>query len=66
MIGHIEDFGMSAFISDALLTAANHLLHLSSHSWATRTGHVASTVSTAGLGVQHLIDIHSWQLLNEP
>ena len=26
-------FGMSAFMLDALLAAANHLLHLSGHSW---------------------------------
>ena len=29
--GHIEAFGMNAFMLDALLTAANHPLHLSGH-----------------------------------
>ena len=51
---------------DVLLAAANCLLHLSGHSLVTRSGHVATTESAAGLGLQHLSDIHSWQLLSKP
>ena len=50
---------------DALFTAANHHLHLSSNSWPPELVTVASTVSTAEPGIQHLNDIHSWQLLSE-
>ena len=51
---------------DATFTFADCILHLCSHSWPPELVMLASTVSTANPGVQHLGDIHSWQLLGEP
>ena len=49
MMGYIRALALRAFMLDALLTAANHLLHLSGHSWLLKLVMQQAQLSTVAM-----------------